>query len=141
MIDIGVVISDYHSDMTRVVFFGTPSPIIQTIYSIVEEAKDRALSLCRPGTLVGDLDRIARDWIASKGYNEYFPHSLGHGIGLDIHEAPILRGSGLYGTLPLEAGMVITIEPGIYLPGVGGVRLEDTILITKQGYEILTLPN
>lgn len=140
LIDIGVVLSHYHSDMTRVAFFGTPPPIIQTIYEIVEEAKARALAICRPGILVGDLDRTARDWIASKGYGDFFTHSLGHGIGLDIHEPPIVRDSGLYRSLPLQPGMAITIEPGIYLPEVGGVRLEDTILITDRGYENLTAP-
>ncbi len=138
LIDIGVVLAHYHSDMTRVVFFGSPHPLIQTIYSIVEEAKARALALCRPGTLIGDLDRAARSWIASKGYADYFTHSLGHGLGLDIHEPPTIRDTGLYRDLPLQTGMVITIEPGIYLPEVGGVRLEDTLLITDKGYEILT---
>lgn len=138
LIDIGVVLSHYHSDMTRVIFFGTAPPLIQTIYSIVEEAKERALAICRPGTLVGDLDRAARSYIASKGYGDLFSHSLGHGLGLDIHEPPILRDSGPYSSLPLQPGMAITIEPGIYLPGVGGVRLEDTILITNDGYENLT---
>lgn len=140
LIDIGVVLTHYHSDMTRVLFFGTPAPIMQTIYSIVEEAKARALALCRPGTLIGDLDRAARGWIASKGYGDYFTHSLGHGIGLDIHEPPTIRDIGSFCDLPLLAGMVITIEPGIYLPQVGGVRLEDTLLITAQGYENLTHP-
>jgi Xaa-Pro aminopeptidase len=140
LIDIGVVLAHYHSDMTRVLFFGTPAPIMQTIYSIVEEAKARALALCRPGTLIGDLDQVAREWIASKGYGDYFTHSLGHGIGLDIHEPPIIRNTGPFRDLPLQAGMVITIEPGIYLPKVGGVRLEDTILITEKGYENLTPP-
>lgn len=138
LIDIGVVLAHYHSDMTRVVFFGTPAPLMKTIYSIVEEAKAKALALCRPGTLIGDLDKVAREWIKSKGYGEYFTHSLGHGVGLDIHEPPILRETGIYRDLPLEAGMVITIEPGIYLPEIGGVRLEDTVLITQNGYENLT---
>jgi len=140
LIDIGVVLAHYHSDMTRVIFFGTPAPIITTIYSIVEEAKAQALDLCRPGTHIGDLDHVARDWIALKGYGDYFTHSLGHGIGLDIHEPPILRKNGVYRDMPLQAGMTITIEPGIYLPEIGGVRLEDTILITENGYENLTMP-
>jgi Xaa-Pro aminopeptidase len=140
LIDIGVVLTHYHSDMTRVIFFGTPAPMMKTIYSIVEEAKAQALALCRPGVLVGDLDRAAREWIASKGYGDYFTHSLGHGIGLDIHEPPILRENGVYRDMPLQAGMAITIEPGIYLPEIGGVRLEDTILITDKGYENLTVP-
>lgn len=138
LIDIGVVLSHYHSDMTRVHFFGTPPLEITKIYSIVEEAKERALSRCRPGVLIQELDHTARDWIAAKGYGEYFTHSLGHGIGLEVHEPPILRQKGSYAEVSLEAGMVITIEPGIYLPGIGGVRLEDTILITNSGFENLT---
>ena len=138
LIDIGVVLSHYHSDMTRVVFFGTPSPLIQEIYTIVKEAKAQALAICRPGTLIGELDRTARAWIAAKGYQDYFTHSLGHGVGLDIHESPTVRETGFYSTFPLQAGMVLTIEPGIYLPEIGGIRLEDTVLITQTGYENLT---
>ena len=139
LIDIGVVVENYHSDMTRVVYFGTPDPTIKKIYRIVEEAKERAMELCRPGTLIGDLDRTARQWIASKGYEEYFNHGLGHGVGLDIHEPPSVKANGADREMPLKAGMVITIEPGIYLPGIGGVRLEDTILITENGFENLTV--
>lgn len=139
LIDIGVVLNHYHSDMTRVAFFGEPPPVIRTIYAIVEEAKNRAIALCRPGTLIGDLDRTARDFISSKGYGDNFTHSLGHGVGLDIHEPPLVREKGPYSKIPLEAGMVITIEPGIYLPHIGGVRLEDCILITEKGHENLTV--
>lgn len=138
LIDIGAVFDHYNCDMTRVVYFGTPPPIMQTLYSIVEEAKERAIALCRPGVLVKDLDAAARSFIASKGYGDYFTHSLGHGIGLEVHEPPILRENGIYQDTPLEAGMAITIEPGIYLPEIGGVRLEDTLLITPDGYENLT---
>ncbi len=140
LIDIGVVLHHYHSDMTRVVYFGTPPTEIQMIYAIVKEAKQRAMELCHPGTLVGELDQTARSFIASKGYGDYFTHSLGHGVGLDIHEPPTLRSHGSFSTQPLQTGMVITIEPGIYLSGIGGVRLEDTILITETGYENLTEP-
>lgn len=135
LLDIGVVLNHYHSDMTRVVFFGEVSEEIQKIYTIVEEAKNLALSSCRPGTLVRDLDTIARDWIESKGYGNYFTHSLGHGVGLDIHESPLIRKTSIDANMPLKEGMVMTIEPGIYLPSIGGVRLEDTIVINKNGYE------
>ena len=138
LIDIGVVYQHYHSDMTRVVYWGQPAKEIAIIYKIVEEAKEKAMQICCPGTLVGELDVVARSWITEKGYGEYFTHSLGHGVGLDIHETPIIRSPGVFSNLPLEAGMVITIEPGIYLPGVGGVRIEDTVLITANGYENLT---
>ncbi|MBA3722010.1 MAG: aminopeptidase P family protein [Parachlamydiaceae bacterium] len=138
LIDIGVTWKHYHSDMTRVIFFGEVSEEIQKIYKIVEEAKQAAISLCKPGTLIGDLDKSARHIISSKGYGEYFTHSLGHGIGLDVHEIPTLRSKGPFINTPLEPGMVITIEPGIYLPDIGGVRLEDTIVITKNGFTNLT---
>lgn len=138
LIDIGVTWDHYQSDMTRVLFFGEPDPRIKEIYAIVEEAKRRALVLCRPGTLVRDLDDAARSYIADHGYGDKFTHSLGHGVGLDIHEYPLIRTTGASSQLALQAGMVITIEPGIYLSGVGGVRLEDTVLITDKGYEILT---
>lgn len=138
LIDIGVNYRHYHSDMTRVLYFGEPDEKIRRIFSIVEEAQKAALKICRPGTLIGEVDAAARDHIASKGLGENFTHSLGHGIGLEIHEFPILRNSPPYKEMPLEAGMVITIEPGIYLPGIGGVRLEDSIVITEKGYEDLT---
>lgn len=138
LIDIGVTWNHYQSDMTRVVFFGEPDPRIKEIYAIVEEAKRRALVLCRPGTLIRDLDDAARSYIADHGYGDKFTHSLGHGVGLDIHEFPLIRTTGTASELTLQPGMVITIEPGIYLSGVGGVRLEDTVLITKEGYDILT---
>lgn len=140
LIDIGVVLDHYNSDMTRVIFFGNRPKDIQTIYPIVQEAHDLALEKCRPGTLIGDLDKTARDWIESKKYGYAFTHSLGHGVGLEIHEAPTVRSKGPYASIPLEAGMVITIEPGIYLPGIGGVRIENTVVITQNGYEIITKP-
>ncbi len=138
LIDIGVVLNHYASDMTRVVFYGEPSSKIVEIYSIVEEAKKRAQCACRPGIKVGELDRIARDYITERGYGTYFTHSLGHGIGLETHEPPILRSEGSSAETVLEPGMVITIEPGIYLPQMGGVRVEDTLLLTSSSYEILT---
>jgi Xaa-Pro aminopeptidase len=138
LIDIGVNIAHYHSDMTRVVFFGTPDPKIQEIYTIVQESQKLALALCKPGVLISDVDGAARDYITSKGYGEYFSHGLGHGIGLQIHEAPSIRNKPPFQSMPLATGMVITIEPGIYLPGVGGVRFEDTIAITPEGHENLT---
>ena len=138
LIDIGVTVNHYQSDMTRVVFFGEPNPHIKEIYLIVEEAKRRALALCHPGTLVRDLDDAARSYIAGQGYGDRFTHSLGHGVGLDIHEYPLIRTTGAASQLALQAGMVITIEPGIYLPGIGGVRLEDTVLINHEGYKLLT---
>jgi Xaa-Pro aminopeptidase len=138
LIDIGVAFQHYHSDMTRVIYFGEPPKEIRQIYTIVEEAKEKAQKLCRPGTLLGDLDKAARSHITSEGFGDFFDHSLGHGVGLEVHEPPRIRTQNEYAHIPLKAGMVITIEPGIYLPGIGGVRLEDTLLITEHGYENLT---
>lgn len=138
LIDIGVKVEGYHSDMTRTVFFGKPTPKIQEIYDIVRKAQKAALKLCRPGTTVGELDCAARDLIAVAGYGEAFSHSLGHGIGLEIHEIPRIRNKTPDKDTVLVPHMVITIEPGIYLPGVGGVRIEDTVAISEDGYEDLT---
>lgn len=138
LMDIGVVCEHYHSDMTRVLFFGEPSSDLERIYSIVHEAQKAALSMCRPGTRIKDLDQRARSLIAEKGYGAQFTHSLGHGIGLEIHEYPFIRSQGEEADASLQEGMVITIEPGIYVPGLGGVRLEDAIIITKEGHENLT---
>lgn len=139
LIDIGVVLQGYHSDMTRVVFFGEPSDPLKEIYHVVLKAQKSALELCRPGIELARLDRVAREVIREAGYEEYFVHSLGHGVGLEIHEFPTLKSTKENEGIFLEKGMVITIEPGIYLPGQGGVRLEDTIVITEGGYEDLTL--
>jgi Xaa-Pro aminopeptidase len=134
LIDIGVTLNHYHSDMTRVVFKGRKQKKIVEIYDLVAEAHLRAKKLAKSGASIASLDAAARDYISSKGYGDYFSHSLGHGIGLEVHEAPALRSS----PLKLKKGMVITIEPGIYLPGLGGVRIEDTYLILEKGCESLT---
>lgn len=138
LIDIGVNLNHYHSDMTRTVFFGKPVPQLEEIYAIVEEAQSKALHLCKPGVKIGAVDLAARDFIAAKGYGERFSHGLGHGVGLEIHELPVVRSSAAYRDTLLEPGMVITIEPGIYLPNIGGVRIEDTIVITSDGYDNMT---
>lgn len=138
LIDIGVNLENYHSDMTRVVFYGKPDPRIEEIYDIVKTAQEKALALCQPGVKIGDVDAAARSYIEEKGYGSFFSHGLGHGIGLEIHEIPYLRQKPPYRDMLLEVGMAVTIEPGIYLPDIGGVRIEDTILITPQKYENLT---
>ncbi len=138
LFDIGVNVKHYFSDMTRVVYFGTPREEIPKIYDIVREAQRRALKLCKPGTLVKELDQAARSFITKSGYGQNFTHNLGHGVGLEIHETPSLSSKSVDKNMPLEEGMVITIEPGIYLPDIGGVRLEDTVVITANGYENLT---
>lgn len=138
LLDIGVQLASYHSDMTRVCFFGKVDPEIEKIYDIVRRAFQAAAALCRPGVTCGELDRAARQVIEEAGYGDYFCHSLGHGVGLEIHEYPVLRGSAPHADVPVERGMVLTIEPGIYLPGKGGVRLEDTFVVTEEGCESLT---
>lgn len=138
LIDIGVLLDHYHSDMTRVVYFGEPDPQILEIHAIVQEAQKRALKLCKPGSTIGALDRAAREYIEKQGYGDKFIHRLGHGVGLQIHEWPSLKNEEPYKNVKLEEGVVITIEPGIYISGLGGVRIEDTVVITKKGHENLT---
>lgn len=138
LIDIGVNFHHYHSDMTRVVFFGEPDQRLKKIHGIVQRAQQAALTLCRPGITLGTLDTAARSLITENGYGQNFTHSLGHGVGLEIHEFPTIRNTPSLASVKLAPGMVITIEPGIYLPGIGGVRIEDTVVITKNGCENLT---
>ncbi len=138
LIDIGVVLDQYHSDMTRVIAFGNPTEEMQKIYSIVFEAYNAAVNICSPGVKIRELDLAARDLIASYGYKENFSHSLGHGVGLEIHELPRIHSSGQDSDQSLEKGMVITIEPGVYLSNQFGVRLEDTFVVTDSGCENIT---
>ncbi|MCH9626860.1 MAG: putative peptidase [Chlamydiales bacterium] len=135
LIDIGVVLDHYHSDMSRVVFFGDPDPQLAAIYEVVKKAQEAALERCKPGTRVAEVDGAARRLIEAEGYGAQFLHSTGHGVGLEIHELPWVRkqGEGV-----LEPGMVLTVEPGIYVPELGGIRLEDTVVITPEGYDNLT---
>ena len=133
LIDIGVKVDDYCSDMTRTLFFGDVSHEMRTIYSVVRKAHEEALKGCRPKATTADLYQAARKVIADAGYEKFFPHGLGHGVGLEVHEQPFLR--DLSTKTELQPGMVFTIEPGIYLPGKGGVRYEDTIVITERGYQ------
>lgn len=135
LFDLGVIYNHYCSDMTRTVKFGTPSEEAQTIYNIVLEAETNAIEAIRAGVPLQDIDKIARDIISDAGYGDYFTHRLGHGLGLEEHEYQDVSSTN---SNLLEAGMVITIEPGIYVPNVAGVRIEDDILVTENGYEILT---
>ena len=134
LIDIGVVVDHYHSDMTRTVFFGKPDPRLVFLETVVKKAHAAALKLCKVGTQVGDVDKAARQVIEKAGLQELILHSLGHGIGLETHEFPRLKYKGEDQSTVLQEGMVITIEPGLYLSGVGGIRYEDTIVITSKGY-------
>jgi Xaa-Pro aminopeptidase len=138
LMDIGVTLNHYHSDMTRVVFFGEPGPQILEIYEIVIRAQAAALAKCSPAYTLQDIDRAARKVIDESGFGDLFTHSLGHGIGLEVHEQPYFRTKEKGVEDAVKAGMVFTIEPGIYLPSVGGVRIEDTVLITESGHLNLT---
>jgi Xaa-Pro aminopeptidase len=135
LIDIGVVVESYCSDMTRMVFFGDGVTEIEKLYSIVRKAQNKALSICKPGLKIGELDKAAREIMAQDNLESLFVHSLGHGVGLQVHEYPRIKIDGEDKNLTLKPGMVITIEPGLYDPKVGGARYEDMILITQDGYE------
>ena len=135
-IDFGTRVAGYHSDETVTLAIGPVSGKLRQIFDIVLKAHDLALEATRPGIRLCDLDAVARDHITSQGFAEYFGHGLGHGVGLEIHEYPSVSSKAQD---PLKAGMVITIEPGIYVPGLGGVRIEDTIVVTADGYDALTM--
>ena len=133
--DFGAVYQGYHSDITRTLVIGTPTSRQSEIYHIVLEAQTAASAAVRAGVKACDVDKVARDIITSHGYGENFGHSTGHGLGLNIHENP--RVAAKSETI-LQSGMVITIEPGIYIPGWGGVRIEDTVVVEDKGCKILT---
>ncbi|MGZ3513381.1 MAG: M24 family metallopeptidase [Thermodesulfobacteriota bacterium] len=135
LMDFGSEFQGYHSDQTRTVVCGNPSSEQQKIYRIVKEAHDKAIEKVRPGIPIEEVDGAARSHIRNEGYGEYFGHGLGHGIGLAVHEDPVVNGEnkGL-----VQEGMVFTIEPGIYIPDWGGVRIEDMVLATPHGAELLT---
>ena len=133
--DFGAVVDGYHSDMTRTVALGEPDTQQREIYATVLAAQEAALAVLRPGLSCKEVDAAARDVIERAGYGEHFRHGTGHGVGLEIHEEPRL--SKLSCDV-LKPGMVITVEPGIYLPGVCGVRIEDMAVVTEEGYQNLT---
>ena len=135
IIDVGANYHSYNSDITRTIIIGRENKKQKKIFSIVSDAQKASLEFLKPGVKCKEVDFVARDIIAKKGYGKYFGHGLGHGVGLDIHEIPRVSSNDDTILLP---GMVVTIEPGIYLPEVGGVRIEDSVLITEEGYEILT---
>lgn len=134
LFDLGVVLDKYCSDMTRVEFVGKADPELKRLYEINFAAQRAALAVCKPGVKLKELDLAARKVMAKAGVEEYFVHTLGHGIGLLVHEYPRIHKEGPFKDVILEPGMAITIEPGLYLPGKGGVRYEDTIIITPRGY-------
>ncbi len=135
LFDFGSGVQGYHSDQTRTLIFGTPSLEQREIYQVVREAHDRAIERIRPNISISEIDGAARDHIRNKGYGDYFGHGTGHGIGLSVHEDPVINSENHD---LLQEGMIFTIEPGIYLPDWGGVRIEDMVLVTSTGAEILT---
>ncbi|GGD70212.1 M24 family metallopeptidase [Paenibacillus nasutitermitis] len=134
-LDFGAYYKGYCSDITRTVVVGTPTDKHKEIYAIVLEAQMTALAGIKPGMTGRDADSLAREVIARYGYGDYFGHGTGHGLGMEIHEAPRLSKTG---NVVLQPGMTVTVEPGIYLPGFGGVRIEDDIVITETGNMLLT---
>lgn len=136
LIDWGALYKGYCSDLTRTLMIGRVQPKIKEIYKVVYESQLAAIKFLRPGVTTQQADRVARDVIDRAGYKDFFGHGLGHGIGREIHELPSLRKSG--GEEELRPGMIVTVEPGIYIPGVGGVRIEDDVLITHSGCEVLS---
>jgi Xaa-Pro aminopeptidase len=133
-LDFGALWSGYHSDMTRTISFGSPPAELRKIHDVVREAQQTGIDAVRAGAVAGDVDRAARTVIEDAGYGENFGHGLGHGVGLEIHEGPRFH-PGSEHVLPM--GAVVTIEPGIYVPGVGGVRIEDMVEVTDDGCRVI----
>lgn len=133
--DFGAVCAGYHSDITRTICVGRADARQREIYDAVLSAQMRALAALRPGVTGIEVDRIARDSLAEKNFEQYFGHGLGHSLGLEIHEEPRLSKAGKH---IMQPNMLITDEPGVYIPGWGGIRIEDTVLITADGSEPLT---
>ena len=132
IVDMGALYKGYHSDATRTFITGRATKRHKEIYDTVKKAHDLAISAVKPGVKAADIDRVARDYIERAGFGKYFGHGTGHGTGLNIHEGPNISPNG---KATVARGMVFTIEPGIYLPGFGGVRIEDMVLVTDDGVE------
>jgi Xaa-Pro aminopeptidase len=135
LIDLGVDYQGYKSDLTRVLFLGKIKVLVRKVYDIVFKAQELAIKRIRPGAEMAAIDKVAREYIASKGYAKYFTHNLGHGFGLEVHEDPRISHNEASAIKP---GMTFTVEPGIYLPGKFGIRIEDMILVTRKGCEVLS---
>jgi Xaa-Pro aminopeptidase len=135
VMDQGAILRGYCSDMTRTVFLGRPSDRVRRLYDAVLDAQQAAKSVIRAGVTAGEVDAAARQTLKRSKLEQYFTHSTGHGLGLEVHEMPRLaRGESFV----LEAGMVVTVEPGVYVEGLGGIRIEDDVVVTATGAEELT---
>lgn len=132
-LDYGGTWNGYHADMTRTIAFGEPTPEMLEIYALVQASQQAGLDAVRAGATNGEVDEASRAYLSERGYS--FGHGTGHGVGLEVHEAPAVRAGG---SDVLEPGMCITVEPGIYVPGLGGVRIEDSVVVTTDGCDILT---
>jgi len=135
LIDLGVDFQGYKSDLTRVFFLGKIKVLVRKVYDIVLAGQELAIKRIRPGAEMAEIDRVAREYIRSKGYAGYFTHNLGHGFGLEVHEDPRISARE---ASALKPGMTFTVEPGIYLPGKFGIRIEDMVLVTRKGCEVLS---
>ena len=135
LVDWGAEVEGYNSDLTRVLCSGRVTTKFEKVYGVVLGAQKAGIEAVGPGVKAGEVDGAAREVIARAGYGERFGHGLGHGVGLEVHEGPTVRGKSEDVLMP---GMVITIEPGIYIPGWGGIRIEDMVLVTKKGREVLS---
>ncbi|MDD5437388.1 MAG: Xaa-Pro peptidase family protein [Candidatus Omnitrophica bacterium] len=135
MLDIGCMLRGYSSDLTRVFRVGGARPGMEKIWKVVRDAQAKAIELIRPGARIADIDAAARQYIKGKGFGRYFGHALGHGVGMEVHEkpniAPMSEGR-------LVSGMIFTVEPAIYIPKTGGIRVEDMVLVTDRGCEVLS---
>ena len=134
VMDIGFGYKRYRSDMTRTVFYKKPSPLMKRVYEVVLKSQLAAIEAVRPGVALGMIDKVSRDIIKQEGFGQYFVHRTGHCIGLDVHEPPYVVGGN---AMAIKPGMIFSIEPGVYIPGEGGVRIEDLVLATPEGYEVL----
>jgi Xaa-Pro aminopeptidase len=135
LIDLGVDYLGYKSDLTRVFFLGKINGLARRIYDLVLKSQEKAIKKIRPGVGADLIDAASRKYIDTKGYGKYFVHSLGHGVGINIHEDPCIASKS---DDILREGMVFTVEPAVYLPGKFGIRIEDMVLVTKKGCEVLS---
>jgi Xaa-Pro aminopeptidase len=135
VLDFGARLNGYSSDLTRTIFVGKICRYINSIYNIVESAQQKAIEKIKPGIKIADIDKAARSYIYNKGFGKYFGHATGHGIGLDVHELPGINSKN---HAKLKEAMVFSVEPGIYIPGSFGVRIEDMVVVTNNGCEVIT---